>query len=331
MSLIRKPSQLAPKSTISILIYGAAGMGKSTLACSAPNPILLDTDGGVQRINGAHQVDTVQVSRWEDVVGDEMAANGTDENLGALGVIARDEAQGLCHYDTVIIDTVGKALDFMSDYIIRHNPKMGQRDGSLSLKGYGERKTMFINLIKRLSLMGKNVVFVAHEREEKQDEKIFKRPEIGGSSAGDLIKELDLVGYMTAYGNERIISFDPNEFYIAKNACNLAPNMKVPVVVDRATGSAAGSNNFLSQIIASYEAWQVEQRKRTTAYEALVNDISNAIDAADSAEDLNALMKGIAQREAIWNSKLVAFQKMNLRAAKIGAKYDPLSKRYVTA
>ena len=328
--LIRKPSQLAPKSTISIMVYGAAGMGKSTLACSAPNPILLDADGGVQRINGAHQVDTVQITRWEDVVGDPRSAD-PDEKLGALGVIARDEAQGLCHYDTVIIDTVGKALDFMSDYIIRNNPKMGQRDGSLSLKGYGERKIMFINLIKRLSMMGKNVVFVAHEREEKQGENTYKRPEIRGSSAGDLIKELDLVGYMTAYGNERIISFDPNEFYIAKNACNLAPNMKVPVVVDRATGNAIGSNNFLSQVIASYETWQIQQRQQTAAYEALVNDIATAVSGADSADDLNALMASIAKREAIWNSKIVAFQKMNLRASQIGAKYDSIAKKYVAA
>ena len=330
MSLIRKPSQLAPKSTISILIYGAPGMGKSTLACSAPNPILFDADGGVQRINGAHQVDTVQITRWEDVVGDERASD-PDLRLGALGVIARDEAAGLCHYDTIVFDTVGKTLDYMSDYIIRHNAKMGQRDGSLSLKGYGERKTMFINLIKRLSVMGKSVVFVAHEREDKQGEQTYKRPDIGGSSAGDLIKELDLVGYMTAFGNERIISFDPNELYIAKNACNLAPNMKVPVVVDRETGNAIGSNNFLSQIIASYEAWQTRQRQQTAAYEALVSDISAAVDAANTPDDLNALMKSIGQREAIWNSKLVAFQKMNFRAAKIGAKFDSISKCYVAA
>ena len=330
MSLIRKPSQLAPKSTISILIYGAPGMGKSTLACSAPNPILFDADGGVQRINGAHQVDTVQITRWEDVVGDERSSD-PDLRIGALGVIARDEAAGLCHYDTIVFDTVGKTLDYMSDYIIRHNPKMGQRDGSLSLKGFGERKVMFINLIKRLSVMGKSVVFVAHEREDKQGEQTYKRPDIGGSSAGDLIKELDLVGYMTAYGNERIISFDPNELYIAKNACNLAPNMKVPVVVDRETGNAIGQNNFLAQIIASYEAWQARQRQQTAAYEALVNDITAAIDAADTADDLNALLKSIGQKEAIWNSKLVAFQKMNLRASRIGAKYDPINKCYVAA
>ena len=107
--------------------------------------------------------------------------------------------------------------------------------------------------------------------------------------------------------------------------------MKVPVVVDRETGNAIGQNNFLAQIIASYEAWQARQRQQTAAYEALVNDITAAIDAADTADDLNALLKSIGQKEAIWNSKLVAFQKMNLRASRIGAKYDPINKCYVAA
>lgn len=48
--------------------------------------------------------------------------------------------------------------------------------------------------------MGKSVIFVAHEREEKVGDEKQIRPEIGGSSAGDLIKELDLVGYMEAIG-----------------------------------------------------------------------------------------------------------------------------------
>ena len=68
--------------------------------------------------------------------------------------------------------------------------------------------------------MGKSVIFVAHEREEKNGEDKQIRPEIGGSSAGDLIKELDLVGYMEAIGKDRTISFDPCEKFYGKNTCN---------------------------------------------------------------------------------------------------------------
>lgn len=104
MSLFKKPSELAINSTIKVLIYGAPGMGKSTLGLSAPSPVLLDFDGGVQRVNGAFQVPTLQVEKWDDVI----AALNED----------------LSEYKTIVIDTAGKALDFMSAYIIKNEPKM---------------------------------------------------------------------------------------------------------------------------------------------------------------------------------------------------------------
>ena len=68
MGIIKKPSEIEPKATISILIYGQPGLGKTTLGCSAPSPVLFDYDGGVQRVNAAHQVPTVQIRSWEDTI-----------------------------------------------------------------------------------------------------------------------------------------------------------------------------------------------------------------------------------------------------------------------
>lgn len=65
MSLFKKPSELTAKPGIVAMIYGQPGSGKSTLACSAPGAVMIDTDGGVMRINGAHQVPTLQVESWE--------------------------------------------------------------------------------------------------------------------------------------------------------------------------------------------------------------------------------------------------------------------------
>ena len=64
MSLIKKPSELAIPSTVKMMIYGQAGMGKSTLALSAPKPLLLDFDNGVKRINMSNLegVDIVQIT-----------------------------------------------------------------------------------------------------------------------------------------------------------------------------------------------------------------------------------------------------------------------------
>ena len=51
MSLFKKPNELETNSTIKMLIYGQPGMGKSTLALSAPDPVMFDFDGGVNRVN----------------------------------------------------------------------------------------------------------------------------------------------------------------------------------------------------------------------------------------------------------------------------------------
>ena len=47
MSLFKKPSELEFVTTIMMLVYGQPGIGKSTMALSAPNPVLFDFDGGV--------------------------------------------------------------------------------------------------------------------------------------------------------------------------------------------------------------------------------------------------------------------------------------------
>ena len=251
MGIIKRPSELSVKNTLSVLIYGQPGIGKTTFGVSAPNAVLFDYDGGVQRINGAHQVATLQPTSWEDTA------------------LALTEIQNeMPEVQTIVIDTVGKMLDYMSAYIIKNDAKMAMRDGSLSLKGYGVRKQMFVNFIKQLAIMGKNVVFVAHEREERRGEETFKRPEIGGSSANDLIKELDLVGYMYAVGKERIITFDPAEYYYAKNTCNLPAAIKLPVVVDEKGNGTA--NNAMANIVKSYEGAQVKRQETTAEYESLL-------------------------------------------------------------
>jgi len=309
MGLIKKPSELSVKGTLSVLIYGQPGIGKTTFGVSAPDAVLFDYDGGVQRINGAHQVPTLQPTSWEDT-----------------NAALKEIAEEMPEVKTIVIDTVGKMLDFMSAYIIKNDPKMGMRDGSLSLKGYGVRKTMFVNFIKSLAMMGKNVVFIAHEREDKRNETIIKRPEIGGSSQGDLIKELDLVGYMSAYGKDRVISFDPHEEYYAKNTCNLPAAIKIPVVVDEQGNGT--SNVAFANIVKSYKAAQEKRQEQTAEYEALLDVITGKVDAAVDAASLNEAMREVFGYEHIYDSLLRAQKAVARKGAELKVVYNKVKKCY---
>lgn len=311
MGLIKKPNELQTKKTLYVLIYGQPGMGKSTLALSAPNPLLLDFDGGVHRVNAAHRVDTVQISKWEEV----------DEVLNSPEI---------AEYQTIVIDTAGKMLSFMDKYIMQNNQKMKKADGTLSLQGYGVRKNMFINFVNQVSLLGKSVVFVAHEREEKNGDEKQIRPEIGGSSAGDLIKELDLVGYMEAIGKKRTISFNPCEKFYGKNTCNLPERLEVPAIINE-KGDITGDNNLMTKIIQAYSAYQEKQNELTNDYEDLIDLIRSNIDAITDADSANATMEDILKMTHIFDSKVRASQMINEKCKELGLKFNKVKKQYEAA
>lgn len=307
MSLFKKPNELKINSTIKMLVYGNPGIGKSTIALSAPNPVLFDFDGGVHRVNGAFQCPTLQVNSWDEVI------QALDEDLSDFG--------------TIVIDTVGKMLDYMSAYIIKNDPKMAMRDGSLSLKGYGARKTMFVNFISKCSMLGKHIVFVAHEKEEKDGEMRIVRPEIGGSSAGDLMKELDLVGYMQAIGTERHIFWSPQEKFYAKNTCNLPQANKVPATIDE-KGNIIGQNNFLSLIFDNYNGYLDKQAEIGDEYAVLIDVIKENVAMVNDAESANEIADKIKGFIHIWDSKIRGGMLLNEKCKAIGLKLNKLTKKY---
>ena len=98
---IFKPSmETFSNQRFSAIIYGAPGTGKTTLACSAPNPILIDLDKGMQRIRAQHRVDFIRVDNYEQLL----------EDL---------ESPELKAYDTITIDTGGSLITLMQDYVMR--------------------------------------------------------------------------------------------------------------------------------------------------------------------------------------------------------------------
>src|SRR5690606_12335554 len=115
-------------------IYGAPGLGKTSLAFTADTPLLLDFDQGAHR--AANRKDIVQVRAWGDVTS-----------------ITEDD---LAPFNTIIVDTAGRALDALTADIIRRNPKLG-RGGALTLQGYGALKAEFIAWLKLLNGFGKDV------------------------------------------------------------------------------------------------------------------------------------------------------------------------------
>ncbi len=309
MSLFQKPSELQPKYALSALIYGSPGSGKTTLACSAPNAVLLDFDEGATRVHGAHRVPTLVVKSWQQVVE------------------AVDELRQSPDVHSVVVDTVAKLLFRMDEFIMARNPKMRKSDGTLSLQGYGIRKQMFIDFIKSLTMIGKHVFFVAHDKEEKHGEDYVARPEIGGSSAGDLMKELDLVGYMELIGEERTIAFDPNERYYGKNSCGMAGKVKLPKLLDN-KGELTGNNDFMARVTTAYQQRQMESIKKSGDFEQLCDMIAERVATIENAKDANDFVAWVGGLQHIYNSKVVAQTKFAAKVTELGLIFNKSEKTY---
>ena len=60
MPIIRK-NDVAPERPIIIVLYGTPGTGKTSVATTADNPLLIDTDRGYDR--AVQRIDTLEASK----------------------------------------------------------------------------------------------------------------------------------------------------------------------------------------------------------------------------------------------------------------------------
>lgn len=334
MSFIKQPSEITEKKNLVMLVYGDAGQGKTTLALSSPNPVLLDMDGGVGRTLAAHRCPAVQGLNGKPLPWSADPRNkvGNEDEPSVLGAL--EEIKGL-PFKTIVVDTVGKLLDAMTDAIIRTNPALRQRDGSLSLKGYGLRKRMFKDFVSQCLAMGKNVVFIAHAQEQKVGDDIKVSPIIGGSSETDLMTEIDLAGYLTNIGGKRLLFWGNDgsglaKQFTAKNTCFLPNVMEIPVVAD-ASGNCIAPNDFLSGVMDRYNENQLKKEEVNADYARLIAEGKKTIALATNVEQLNKVKEALADTDHIYDSKIVLGKALNARANELGCKYDKEKGAYVKA
>lgn len=148
---ITKATDTIEVKNLTVCIYAAPGIGKSTLAFTADSPLLIDFDQGAYR--AGNRGDVVQVSSWSDV--------------------ASITAEDLKPYKTLVVDTAGRALDALTAAIIADNPKMG-RGGALTLQGFGELKARFIAWTKMIRSFGLDVVLISHADEQRSGDEIIE-------------------------------------------------------------------------------------------------------------------------------------------------------------
>lgn len=249
---------------LNLMVYGDPGAGKTSLAFSAETPLLLDFDAGAYR--SAFRQDSVPIQSWSDI-------EGLDEET-------------LAPYQTIVVDTVGRCLDILAAEIMREEPKYKTRFGQLTLQGYGALKGRFASWLASLRASGKDVVLVAHGKEERKGDELILRPDMTGGSYGEVFKLADAVGYLWMRGKERTLEWDPQERMVGKNPAQLPP-VEVPDLHQNPT--------FLADLIGQIKKAMGSISEQGQAVTEVVDEWRPKIEAAKSAKALNAVVSEIAE------------------------------------
>lgn len=249
---IIKATDLIPVEHPVFLLFGQPGICKSSLGYSCKAPLLRDYDKGAHR--AANRRDTLLIDSWADVV-------------------ESNSAEALAPYSTVIEDTVGRCLDLITADIAATDPKKAP-GGNLSQQGWGVLKNRFRQHVAALRALGKDVLLIAHDKEDKDGDTRIVRPDIVGGSYGEVMKVADFVGYVYMNGRDRVLDFNPTDRWVGKNPGGWAP-FKVPPVAkaqdfmaelfDKGREALGAISEASAQIAAQVTVWREKIASLTTA------------------------------------------------------------------
>lgn len=307
MPIIKPENMNFSDKNIIMIISGLPGTGKTTLALSAPDVLLIDTDEGLARVNPAHRKDASVCKTYEEILADIKAAEG--------------------QYKTIVIDTCGALIEYMKDWAMRTDPKASKNNGGFSLQGYGVIKAEFLRLSAELRKKF-NVIFLFHENMTKNgDEGTFYELVVEGSTRTLVYQPADLAAHLFIQSGRRYLGFTPTEQYSAKSAYGIKGLMEVPELKD------GEPNDFLTKLFArvrdnlSKESASLAPQK--LAYLAATKEAKDICAAVKAPEDVAEAAKAIKALDHALTSEKESMAMLKARISELGIVWDKSAKAYV--
>lgn len=290
---ITKANEVMEVRNITTTIYSQPGLGKTSLAFTAKNPLLFDFDEGAYR--AVDRGDVVEVSEWGDV--------------------SAIRPEDLKDYDTIVLDTVGKALEFLAADIIREKPKLGYA-GALNQQGWGQLGVRFRAFLASLKRHNKDIILIAHMDEKHDGDEIKERLKIQGGSKDLVLTDSDMIGRISVHNKQRLLIFSPTETSFGKDPAGFG-DVELP---DACTPEF---KSFLADVIVraktsfnELSAAQVERKSEVEWFEATLPDVKD-----DTG--INNLLPRAKKAGPDVSRMVVA------RADKLGLEFDPETRSYV--
>ena len=306
MPIIKPEKMNFSDKNIIMIISGLPGTGKTTLALSAPDVLLIDTDEGMARVNPSHRKDASICKTYEEILSDLKAAEGT--------------------YKSIVIDTCGALIDYMKDWAMRTDPKASKKDGGFSLQGYGTVKSEFIRLSAELRKKF-NVVYLFHENMTKQDETVFYELVVEGATRTLVYQPADLAAHLFIQNGRRYLGFTPTENYSAKSAYGIKGLIEVPELKD------GDSNDFLTRLFAKVRANLAAESASLApeqeAYDKAMATITKVIADIKTPENVLSTVQLIKTMKHGLTSEKESKAMLKVKMDELGIEWDKGKKAYV--
>lgn len=309
--MIVQPNEMSfADKNFSMIIYGPPGVGKSTLALSAPDPVLIDFDGGIARVKAYHRKTTIQCQNYEEVLKD-----------------LNSDAVRNCK--TIIVDTGGSFITYLQDWAMRTNPAVNKtKSGTISIKGFGAVKQEFLhfsNLVR--DTMHKNVIYVFHSQEQAdKDGNPQQRLLCEGAAKNIVWQPCDFGGYVSMIGDRRTIAFSPTQEYFAKGCFGIDGIRQVPSL------TAKAKNDFIARIFEEARANITKENEvfapQLEEYEYTMSQVRAIVDGINSAETATEAAKTISEFKHIMTSKQEARAILAEKITTMGLRWDSKAKEY---
>lgn len=307
--MIKKPNEVASTTKkIRILIAGFPGIGKTTLALSAPKPLHIDVDRGVDRVQAKNRKDYIQPETYEELL--------------------KDLSSDLSDYETLVFDTGGKLLDLMKPYVIKKDSKNGQKDGqTLSIKGYGAVGKEFQRLMDyAFYQLNKHIVVIFHAKEDKDGEATKLRILVEGSTKDNVWQPMDLGGFMEMYNGKRTIGFSNCERYFAKGTHGIKGVIELPDLNDETI-----PNDYLTKLFESVNKSILAEQKyfeeQKNNYEKVMAEVSPIIEKM-TIDDIDLVIQKIKDTSHILTSEKELKHKFLEKTKELNLVWNKETKKY---
>lgn len=237
-------------SNIVMEYHAAPGAGKTSLGFTAEAPLLLAFDSGVYR--AAMRKDCVIINDWQE--------------------IASLSADDMKPYKTVVVDTVGRAVEALIVDLIKRDPKNG-KNGTPSIQGWGVVKSAFTNWLNYLRSLGLDVVLISHLDEKVKGDDIIERIDVAGGSKNEIYKSADVMGRIYLQNRKRFITFSPSDTAFGKNPAQLPP-------IEIVDGDEQALAKIIAEIKGKLNALTGEQAEYLKALDPWTAKLATVNDAA---------------------------------------------------